>query len=227
MGERIRVRNSQRLLQFFALALLALGTLNVLIQGGWAGKLVGVASLAAGISGVLGLSLSWHRALMSFTLLSWLVALSAFASLLRLALSRPIQTNPLPWVSWLANLLLALPAAVLASTMHILRVWKPSPMVTDTTAPLVESAADCEPVETTAVAAGAGAPQLAWPPPHYTPSVRSADVQTALRVGAAMHSGRGPSGLQGIVSASCATDVARHGLNSTAPTVPVWPPPPS
>ena len=130
MGERIRVRNSQRLLQFFALALLALGTLNVLIQGGWAGKLVGVASLAAGISGVLGLSLSWHRALMSFTLLSWLVALSAFASLLRLALSRPIQTNPLPWVSWLANLLLALPAAVLASTMHILRVWKPSPMVT-------------------------------------------------------------------------------------------------
>jgi len=131
MGERLRVRRSQRLLQFFALGLLALGTLSVLpIQGGWVGKLVGVASLAAGISGVLGLSLSWHRALLSFTVLSWLIALSALGSLLRLALSRPVQTNPLPWISWLANLLLALPAAVLASTMHILRVWKPSPIVT-------------------------------------------------------------------------------------------------
>jgi len=270
MGERLRVRRSQRLLQFFALGLLALGTLSVLpIQGGWVGKLVGVASLAAGISGVLGLSLSWHRALLSFTVLSWLIALSALGSLLRLALSRPVQTNPLPWISWLANLLLALPAAVLASTMHILRVWKPSPIVTgdafmakqngdgrdvpsrqlasslarphatharflpcpltryafflaDTTAPLVDSAADCEPAVPVAAAAGAVVSRLAWPPPRDAPSVRSADVQTALRMSAAVQSDCTQTGG---TPASCVANVARHGSNSTTPAVPVWPPP--
>ena len=154
MAARRPVRRSTRLLQTLAVALFALGVLLILpIPFGpthcKARDSSALAMLIGGSAGILGLSFTWYRALVTFTLLAWAVALIALIQLVLLIVDcvhHSCQGNPVPWIIWLAAMLTAAPAAVLSSTMHILRVWQSAPLVTDTSEPLVTADAAMAPI---------------------------------------------------------------------------------
>lgn len=232
-------RRSTRLLQASSVAFLGLGTLLFLPLGGvWGGPLpipswlCAIVMLSAGVAGVMGLTFTWYRALISFTMLAWAVALVSiiqFVVLIINCVHHSCNGNPLAWLFWLASLLSGVPAAVLSSTMHILRVWRPAPLVSDTSEPLVSAAAD-EPLpaprlhqgSAAAAAAGGGASRPpAWPPANTALGTTSgaglstSDFQAAARVASAAHSGTGA------FSANDLNAAARVG----AAAANVWPPP--
>jgi len=171
--ERARkLRRSTRMLQLASLTMMGIGALCLLplpnggILGGWGVKLLGLASLTSGGAGVVGLAFTWHRALVLFTSASWVATMFAVYGTLTLIFQRPVIANPFPWLLWWAALLVTLPASVLSSTMHILKIWRPGPMVSSTTEPLVTSAPDHDlppPDEAPAQPESRGVPS--WPPP--------------------------------------------------------------
>merc|ERR1711988_1092250 len=90
-------------------------------------KVAGVLMIATGGAGVLGLSFTWHRALVSFTLCAWLVVSQSVLRIVLLVVNH--QSDPMLWTLWLLNAVASLPTALLSSTMHLLRVWRPRPLV--------------------------------------------------------------------------------------------------
>lgn len=98
---------------------------------------LGLLTLLTGCAGVLGLAFKWLRALRAFTLLAWLTTALAIVQLALLAACTPDDIAG--WALWLPTCIAALPAALLSSTLHILKYWRGSPLVTEFTSPLVNS----------------------------------------------------------------------------------------
>lgn len=233
MAARRPVRRSTRLLQTLAVALFALGVLLILPIPFWADALQtlrtpsALAMLIGGSAGILGLSFTWYRALVTFTLLAWAVALIALIQLVLLIVDcvhHSCQGNPVPWIIWLAAMLTAAPAAVLSSTMHILRVWQSAPLVTDTSEPLVTADAAVAPIPMPNLHAAAAASRqgpAVWPPPAPGAAVTSgaglssSDLQAAARVAGAAHSGTGAFSANDLAAA------AKVGMAAAS----TWPPP--
>jgi len=220
VGQRkLRVRRSTRLLHFFSLGLLAVGGVCLLpLVGDLVLTITGVAALVAGTSGVLGLSFTWHRALVLYTLLTWAISTAALVRLVQLGIAH--EVNPVRWLLWLCTGLTSVPPALLSSTMHLLRVWRPKPLIGEQNAPLV----DGTPIDGTPAAlasahldaaplqAALGRP--AWPPPNASLALGS-DLLATGRVAAAVHSGD--------VSGVTRNDLASSARVAAA----VWPPPPA
>ena len=169
---RSGLKRSTRLLQLFSLMLLGFGALCLIpLPGtGWLHKLGGVVSIASGSAGIVGLAFTWYRALVFYTTFSWLGAALAIIGITQLAVNK--QVNPFPWIMWIGTALIALPPSILSTTMHILRVWRPQPMVEDSNAPLVQAAAESEgglPPAEPQLGPGEYAAHVdrpAWPPPN-------------------------------------------------------------
>ena len=163
-------KRTHRLLQLASLSLLAVGILGVipLIPGG---SLFFIAAIVAGVSGILGLSLTWHKALMVFTTSSWVT--TAFCALnLTLLATNNGGGGIGGWVLWACCSAVALPAAVLSSTMHLLRVWRTAPdraLASEQNAPLVDDQQSSLPAPQPAMGLRVvprAAPQRPiWPPP--------------------------------------------------------------
>lgn len=81
-------------------------------------------------------------------------------------------SDPFLWTWWLLLGVTSLPAALLSSTLHVLRVWHARPLVEDQAAPLVASASDAADSSTAAVRTHAAhlstIERPAWPPPNGT-----------------------------------------------------------
>ena len=206
LSSKQTTKRTHRLLQLASLSLIAVGILGVfpLVPGG---SLYFIAAIVAGVSGVLGLSLTWHKALMVFTTSSWVT--TAFCALnLTLLATNNGGGGIGGWVLWLCCSAGALPASVLSSTMHLLRVWRTAPdrtLASEQNAPLVEDQQSSLPAPQPAVGVRRAAPQRPiWPPPNTPASALSGaanafagdaselmaelhadDVDGALRVGAA------------------------------------------
>ena len=171
--ERRKLRRSTRLLQLFSLMLMGAGAVCLLPLPStdfWT-RIGGVLAIASGSAGVVGLAFTWYRALVAFTACSWGAALLSVyftTSLVLNAAGGHPQISPFPWMIWVGSLLIALPPSILSSTMHILRVWRPQPMVSSTTEPLVNAAAD--PGDNDPDLPPADEPAAAKPPPSWPPA---------------------------------------------------------
>ena len=180
--DRVRkLRRSTQLLHFFSLLLMAVGAVCLLplTSTDFLLRITGVVTLASGGAGVVGLAFTWYRALAAFTSFSWVAAALSIYGTTRLIVTRPVQVSPFPWIFWIVSLLVALPPSILSSTMHILRVWRSQPMVSaDTTAPLVEAAADDDlpPPDAPPPAKGMPGPPV-WPPRAPNGSAAFRDVE--------------------------------------------------
>ena len=115
-------KQAVRFLQLCSLVLLALGILNQLPIPGVGPNLLFIPSIVAGVSGVLGLSFTWHRALVVYTLSAWLALAFTVWQIANLALHDP--ANVIAWIMWLASAVFAVPAAFLSTTLHAVRVWR-------------------------------------------------------------------------------------------------------
>ena len=113
-------KQAVRFLQLCSLVLLALGILNQLPIPGVGPNLLFIPSIVAGVSGVLGLSFTWHRALVVYTLSAWLALAFTVWQIANLALHDP--ANVIAWIMWLASAVFAVPAAFLSTTLHAVRV---------------------------------------------------------------------------------------------------------
>ena len=150
----------------------------------------------------------WLRGLYAYTLLAWLTSGVAVLQLAHLATRDPAHVAG--WAVWLATALAALPAAVLSSTLHVLKYWHGAP--SEFTSPLVEAEAPAAGGWNTLAGvnltprpssgAAASAPRSIWPPPP--------GAGTASRGLAELEAGRG-------------AEWHNTGL-SNADTA-VWPPP--
>ena len=135
------------------------------------------------------------------------------------------NVNPMTWIEWLAVACIGIPAAVLTTAMHTLHAWRPVPLVSDTTAPLVDSdqqqpVLDAPPQRppggdllSSGGRPGASDKRPVWPPPDAPGVFTGDDLRSTARVAGALHSGdaRGVS----------ARDVASTARVAAA----VWPPP--
>ena len=176
LSSKQTTKRTHRLLQLASLSLIAVGILGVipLVPGG---SLYFIAAIVAGVSGVLGLSLTWHKALMVFTTSSWLT--TAFCALnLTLLATNNGGGGIGGWVLWVCCSAVALPAAVLSSTMHLLRVWRTAPdraLASEQNAPLVDDQQSSLP------APQSGRP--IWPPPDTPASaLGGSDIGGAANV---------------------------------------------
>ena len=158
--------------------LLALGILNQLpIRR--RPNLLFIPSIVAGVSGVLGLSFTWHRALVVYTLSAWLALAFTVWQIANLALHDP--ANVIAWIMWLASAVFSVPAAFLSTTLHAVRVWRSrASLLGEQQAPLVGAAAPAGGALRVAQAAASwpGASRPVWPPPtrrsRRTPTSRRA-----------------------------------------------------
>ena len=130
-GRPENTKRTTRLLQLSSLALLAIGVLGLILGL----RLYFIAALVTGVSGVLGLAFTWHRALVVFTMSAWLCTLFCAINLGLLVTQHP--GDVIGWVLWIACSAASAPAAVLSSTLHFLRVWR-APLVTEQAEPLVD-----------------------------------------------------------------------------------------
>ena len=185
-------KRTHRLLQLASLSLLAVGILGVmpLIPGG---SLFFIAAIVAGVSGVLGLSLTWHQALVVFTTSSWVTTALCAINLTLLATSGGSSIGG--WLLWACCSAVALPAAVLSSTMHLLRVWRSASnrtLASEQNAPLVDDQQSSLPTPQPAIGlrvAPHAAPQRPiWPPPD-TPVSALGDVAGAANAAHAFSTG--------------------------------------
>jgi hypothetical protein len=138
------------------------------------------------------------------------------------------------WLLWVASALTALPPAVLSLTLHVLRVWRPQPAVSDTTAPLVTSAEGADdlpdaPPHAPVVSASSAVPSLRpiWPPrqqPSSGASITTSDVRSAATVAAAVHTGDASSIGVSDVAAACRVAAAAAPVAAAFSGPPVWPP---
>ena len=169
---RSGLKRSTRLLQLFSLMLLGFGALCLIpLPGtGWLHKLGGVVSIASGSAGIVGLAFTWYRALVFYTTFSWLGAALAIIGITQLVVNK--QVNPFPWIMWIGTALIALPPSILSSTLHILRVWTPQPMVSDnspTEALVPGGDADLPPPDAPPAPTAEAKPSAlrpVWPPPQ-------------------------------------------------------------
>uniref|UniRef100_A0A7S2DKP5 Uncharacterized protein n=1 Tax=Haptolina brevifila TaxID=156173 RepID=A0A7S2DKP5_9EUKA len=217
---KLRVLRATRILQIFSLALLIIGGVNFIpIVGNLLmGVVTGILCAATGAVGIMGLSFTWHRALVLFTILSWATAIYAVVRLVMLGLNHSV--NVWQWLLFLCTGVAALPPALLSSAMHLRRVWRPRPLIGEHSAPLVDEQAENAPAP---VNAGA-APPLAtpvhvpamerpvWPPPN-APLALGKDLLATGRVAHAVQSGDASNVQPGDVHASARVAAA------------VWPPP--
>lgn len=132
------------------------------------------------------------------------------------------DVNVFYWLEWLTVACVGITAAALSAAMLVLKAWRPVPMVSDTTAPLVE--ADQQPVLDAPprrppgggndALGGPGPKRAVWPPPDAPGmAVTGTDVRGAFKVAGAMHTGD--------ASNVSARDVAATARVAAA----VWPPP--
>ena len=217
---KANTKKTHRLLQLSSLACLLIGTIGVIpaVPGG---SFYFIATIATGVAGVLGLSLMWHRMLQIYTLCAWVTTGFCALNLALLVTKHPGDLGG--WFLWIACSMAAVPAAVLSTTMHLLRVWH-EPLVTEQTAPLVEEpqpslpapapGLNCRTAHTTAHTT---APQRPVWPPLGTPAsaLSRSDVAGAANVGYAIHTGDA-SGL----STKDAVGAARVGAAANS----AWPP---
>lgn len=211
---KLRVRRVTRLLQLFSLGLLAIGGFLCFLPV-VRDLPTGILSLIAGVVGIVGLSFTWHRALVLFTLLTWATTALVVVRLMLLGLNH--DANVWSWLVFLCTGIAALPPALLSSAMHLRRVWRPRPLIGEHNAPLV----DQQP-ESAAPVTGA-APSLSpphvpamerpvWPPPNASLALGK-DLLAAGRVVACAQSGDASNMQPGDVHASARVAAA------------VWPPP--
>lgn len=226
MAPRRPMKRTLRLLFIMSLVQLCLGGVLMLpipLWGHWLKKTCGIASIVAGACGVMGLTFTWYRLLLGFTLVSWGCGLISTIEVIFLIVDcakRHCESNPFAWIVWLCLMLASLPAALLASSMHVLRVWRPQPAVTDTSEPLVAAAADNEPslAPMPVTMPGAGAPRPpVWPPSDVSVSISGDDLRAAGRVAHVAHSGQG---------AFSSGDLAKAAKVASVAASASWPPPP-
>jgi len=120
------------------------------------------------------------------------------------------------WTMWVITGCFALPAALLSTTMHVLRVWRgPRPLEDDNQhrAPLVDAAADVGQIDAAPAPPPPGRP--VWPPPAGHAGL-GADLLATGRVASAAQSGD--------YSQLSARDLAAASRTANAAAV-VWPPP--
>ena len=209
-------KQAVRFLQLCSLVLLALGILNQLPIPGVGPNLLFIPSIVAGVSGVLGLSFTWHRALVVYTLSAWLALAFTVWQIANLALHDP--ANVIAWIMWLASAVFTVPAAFLSTTLHAVRVWRSRVALGEQQAPLVDAAAPAGGALRVAQAAASvapGASRPVWPPPN-APFPSGADVAAAARVAGAANSGD-PTQLR-------AGDLAGASRTARAAAA-LWPPP--
>jgi len=212
---KLRVRRATRLLQLFSLGLLAAGGINFIPLVG--DMVTAILAVLTGVAGVVGLSFTWHRALVLFTLLSWATTTLAVVHLVILGLDHSIDVWQ--WLMFLCVGFAALPPAVLSSAMHLRRVWRPQPLIGEHHAPLVEDHTDGAPAPDRVGATPAGPlppPRVperpVWPPPN-APLALGSDLLATGRVVAAVQSGD-------------AAGVSREDVGAAARVATsVWPPP--
>ena len=184
LARPMNTQRTTRLLQLSSLTLLGIGVLGLILGL----RLYFIAALGAGVCGVLGLSFTWHRALVLFTGFAWVT--TAFCAINLALLGTQHPGDVIGWILWLFCSAAALPAAVLSSTMHLLRVWRTG-TVTEQTERLVDPVAPSLPALPPADGPGlrpSSAPQRPIWPPQDAP-VGAADVAGAARVAAAYNSG--------------------------------------
>ena len=210
-------KRTHRLLQLASLSLLAVGILGVipLTPGG---SLFFIAAIVAGVSGVLGLSLTWHKALMVFTTSSWVT--TAFCALnLTLLATNNGGGGIGGWVLWAGCSAVALPAAVLSSTMHLLRVWRTAPdraLASEQNAPLVDDEQAPQPALGPHVVPRAASQRPTWPPPDTPVSaLGGSDVAGAANAAYAFSTGDASE-----LQAEDVAGAARVG----AAAIKAWPP---
>lgn len=218
------VKRAQRVLSICSLALLALGVFNLLPIPGIGPNLLFVLPVIVGVTGVLGLTFTWYKALVLFSIFAWVtLAINAWKLI---DLARHDQANIFGWAMWIGCALFVAPAALLSTTLHAACVWRLRPLVGEQTAPLVDPTA----TESGGGAATTGAMRVSqaavpppapaptrpmWPPPNAPiPSVT--DVASATRVADAAHFGDPRSLRPG--------DLAAAGRVAGAAAA-VWPPP--
>ena len=210
-------KQAVRFLQLCSLVLLALGILNQLPIPGVGPNLLFIPSIVAGVSGVLGLSFTWHRALVVYTLSAWLALAFTVWQIANLALHDP--ANVIAWIMWLASAVFTVPAAFLSTTLHAVRVWRSrASLLGEQQAPLVDAAAPAGGALRVAQAAASvapGASRPVWPPPN-APFPSGADLAAAARVAGAANSGD-PTQLR-------AGDLAGASRTARAAAA-LWPPP--
>jgi len=80
--------------------------------------------------------------LVLFIMLAWLTVVVDAMEILNL-IAHP--NDGAGWLIWLLTGLISVPAAVLSSTLYVLRVWRPEAMVTEQTAPLFDAATSATP----------------------------------------------------------------------------------
>lgn len=82
---KLRIRRSIRLLQFAAMGSLFIGLACAATSMGtqWTLALGGVFAFMAGITGIVGLSFTWVRGLVIFTVMSWTVSLMSTISIMQ------------------------------------------------------------------------------------------------------------------------------------------------
>lgn len=141
----------------------------------------GILTLLTGCAGVLGLASKWSRALRAFMLLAWLTTGLAIVQLALLGTRHP--DNIAGWAVWLPTAVAALPAAVLSSTLHILKYWKGSSLKADFTSPLVDSqpsqgAWDPAPMPRVNLSPrAADSSKPIWPPPGSAATTPGSDME--------------------------------------------------
>ena len=221
LSSKQTTKRTHRLLQLASLSLLAVGILGVipLVPGG---SLFFIAAIVAGASGVLGLSLTWHKALMVFTTSSWVT--TAFCALnLTLLATNNGGGGIGGWVLWASCSAVALPAAVLSSTMHLLRVWRTAPdraLASEQNAPLVDDQQSSlpapQPPMGLRVVPHAAPQRPIWPPPDTPVSaLGGSDVDGAANAAYAFGTGEASE-----LRAEDVAGAARVG----AAAIKAWPP---
>jgi len=209
------IRRSTEVLRICSTGLLILGCIDVSpVNSDWVITIAGAFSLAAGASGLLGLWLKWQRGLALFTMMSWIIVLMTAIVLMQYVLNS--SADAFKWTMWVITGCFALPAALLSTTMHVLRVWRgPRPLEDDNQhrAPLVDAAADVGQIDAAPAPPPPGRP--VWPPPAGHAGL-GADLLATGRVASAAQSGD--------YSQLSARDLAAASRTANAAAV-VWPPP--
>jgi hypothetical protein len=212
------VKRTTKILQISCALMLLLGVIMLVLHEYW-----GVFPLVTGVFGLLGLTFDWHRGLVAFTVAAWANLVLCTVQIIMLV-AHPV--NPIGWVTWIICSCLALPAAVLSSTLHLLKVWQ-KPIVSEHTAPLVDPASEESAQPRHAPTQAAPPPQRSvWPPPppSQSPNPYSGDnLSATARVAEAAHSGDTSRLRPGDVAG--AAQVGAAAAPHIAAASSAWPPP--
>ena len=158
-------KRTQYLLLMSCFAMILLGGVLILIRKHDHDTPWALLFFSNGAVGIVGVCLLWRPALLLFTGLSWVTSGVSVVKIFILVGSH--NGNAGFWVQWLLAGLSAVPAALISTSLVLLRVWRPISS-SDQMAPLVDPTTDAPRAAPSAWPAPQNAPP-SWPPPQNAP----------------------------------------------------------